>query len=261
MKTETITLIDGSKLECYPTAVHPHIVTDEDIALQLDTPGEYQQIGNKPKRDYTPLEDQEQRQIDHEEFYKNIHLFLANADKILSDSRLFFAPTKIDNGLSFSVGSGLRNATLGVYIEWWLYHNEASIDAEGNPIWYISGSPLSGCHACSSVDRDGKSREAHLKGKFSAVWSTFIDVNRRYLPYKDQYMAYSLKEVAELLKGELDEEQLFKIHLRLDKVKYDNLLANLKKSLHDARKKAFEYNEKIQKLLGDQYREEDENNL
>lgn len=251
--TEKITLIDGSELECFPRALRPNIEAD-DIAL--DATGEYFQVGNKPKREPTPKEIQEERDKKQELFYKNAHLFLANADRILSDSRLFLSPVEIRNGLAYTGPGGLRRPILGVYIEWWLYHKDASIDANGNPIWYISGSPLSGCNACSSVDCKGRARKSKLNGRFSPVWSSFMDVNTRYTSAKEQYIAFSLQEVIDLLHGTTDAEQLFKIHLRLEKVKCDNYIANLKKALTDARKKTMDYKSKIQNQLVSMHRQQ-----
>jgi hypothetical protein len=194
---DKITLIDGSELECYPIALQPEVVESEN--LTLDTTGEYLQIGNKPK----PIAHTEEYKAEREEaqklFYEHAHLFLANADKILSDSRLFLAPVGVVNGLAYTGTSGFRNPTLGIYIEWWLYHKEAAIDAKGLPIWFISGSPLSGRNACCTVDRKGKTHKAHLNGRFMDVWKSFMEVNTRYAEVKQKYMSYTLQEVIELL--------------------------------------------------------------
>lgn len=196
-----ITLIDGSKLECYPKE-HPHSVAQSDSPA-IDTTGEYLQIG---KFDPSVLggiinERSAQFQISHKLFYEHIHMFLANADRILSDSRLFLAPVYVDNGLSVTGKSGLENPTLGIYVEWWLHHKEASIDANGLPIWFISGSPLSGSHACSTVDQNGKTQDAQLNGRFLPVWSSFMEVNKRYTPAKGIYKAYNLQQVIDILEN------------------------------------------------------------
>lgn len=251
-----ITLIDGSQLDCFPIAIS----SEESISgeFSLDTTGQYLQAGKKPHfvTDKEIVERRKQEEIDARLFYEHAHLFLANAEKILSDSRLFLAPVNIVNGLAYTGTSGFHKPTLGIYIEWWLYHKDASIDAKGCPIWFISGSPLSGSHACSAVDRKGKTHRAQLNGSFMAVWRSFVEVNNRYNAFKGRYMAYDLQEVIDILEGTTDEQQFFKLHLRLEKVRYDKYIATLKKSLKLSKEQSDKYKAKIQSLLFQQHREE-----
>ena len=251
-----ITLTDSSQLECSPIALPP----EESISgeFSLDSTGQYLQVCKKAHfvTDKELAERRKQEAIDAKLFYEHAHLFLANADKILSDSRLFLAPVHIVNGLAYTGTSGFRKPTLGVYIEWWIYHKDASIDAKGRPIWFISGSPLSGGNACSAVDRKGKTHRAQLNGRFSAVWSSFVEVNNRYNEFKGRYMAYELREVIDILEGTNDSQQYFKLHLSLEKVRYDNYIANLKNALKQAKELSAEYKVKIQHLIFQQYREE-----
>lgn len=251
-----INLIDGSELECYPIALQPEVAETDNLAL--DTTGQYLQIEKKPHFDTDKEIEARRKQeaVDAKLFYEHAHLFLANADKILTDSRLFLAPVHIVNGLAYTGTSGFRKPTLGVYIEWWIYHKDASIDAKGRPIWFISGSLLSGGNACSAVDRKGKTHRAQLNGRFSTVWRSFMEVNTRYTEVKGRYMAYDLREVIDILKGNADSQRFFKLHLRLEKVRYDNYIANLKKALNQARELSDEYKGKIQRLLFQQYRVE-----
>lgn len=254
--TEKITLLDGSQLDCYPIAFPSEKAVSGEFSL--DTTGEYLQVGKKPHftTDKELAERRKQEEIDEKLLYEHAHLFHANADKILSDSRLFLTPINIVNGLAYTGTSGFRKPTLGVYIEWWLYHKDASIDAKGCPIWFISGSPLSGSNACSAVDRKGKIHRAQLNGSFSAVWSSFVEVNNRYNEFKDRYMAYELREVIDILEGTNDAQQYFKLHLSLEKVRYDNYISNLKRALKQAKELSAEYKVKIQRLIFQQYREE-----
>lgn len=252
---DSITLIDGSILECYPAA----IPSDEIVSggLSLDTSGEYLTVGKKAH--FVPDKElkgrRKQEQMDAKMFYEHTHLFLANAERILSDSRLFLASVHVANGLAYTGTSGFQKPTLGVYIEWWLYHKEASIDAKGRPIWFISGSPLSGSNACSAVDRKGKTHRAELNGSFSSVWSSFTKVNNRYNEAKGRYMAYNLSEAIEILEGEADPGQMFRLHLRLEQVKYENCIANLKHVLKQTNDLAAGYKDKIQQLLFTQHAE------
>ena len=83
-----------------------------------------------------------------------------------------------------------------------------------------------------------------------------MEVNTRYTEVKGRYMTYDLREVIDILKGNADSQQFFKLHLRLEKVRYDNYIANLKNSLKQARELSDEYKDKIQSLLFQQHREE-----
>lgn len=253
---DKITLIDGSQLDCYPIAFPSDEIVSSEFSL--DTTGQYLQIGTKPHftTDKELAERRKQEEIDEKLFYEHAHIFLANTDKILSDSRLFLTPVNVVNGLAYTGTSGFRKPTLGVYIEWWLYHKDASIDAKGHPIWFISGSPLSGGNACSAVDRKGKTHRAQLNSSFSAVWSSFVEVNNRYNEFKGRYMAYELREVIDILEGTNDSQQYFKLHLSLEKVRYDNYISNLKRALKQAKELSAEYKVKIQHLIFQQYREE-----
>lgn len=250
---EFIELLDGSKLECFPILK----TKDETISSEfsLDTTGEYLSVGRRK-----PLPDRrEEERYQDCLLHENVFLFLANADKILSDSRLFLAPVGVVNGMAYTGTSGFRRPTLGIYIEWWLHHKEGSFDRDGNPIWFISGSPLSGASACCSVDRKGKlhHRVYSLKG-FSGTWSTFTKVNNRYNEAKTKYMAYSLEEAIDILKGQTDANQLFKTHLRVEKVKYDNLISSLRSQLLHAKQQSAEYMAKIQQLIFNLHKEEAE---
>lgn len=196
--SNTFTLLDGSQIEGYPLTAP--VKTVNFSGLSIDTTGEYLQVGSKrncePDSDYA-----ENRSRIHRQFYEHVNLFIENKDRILSDSRMFLCPIEVENAMAFTGRSGFQNATLGVYLEWWLHHAEASIDSNGNPIWFISGSPLSGAHACSSVDRENKSQEAKLKGRFRDVWESFMEVNKRYTEEKSKYQSYSIEEVINLMRN------------------------------------------------------------
>ena len=69
-------------------------------------------------------------------------------------------------------------------------------------------------------------------------------------------MAYELREVIDILEGTNDSQQYFKLHLSLEKVRYDNYIANLKNALKQAKELSAEYKVKIQHLIFQQYREE-----
>ena len=199
MEKDIIKLLDGRDLICYrKEEIQQRIDPDE---LSIDTTGEYFSLKKEPIMPHVSMTREEERQYNHHLFTENIWLFLEHAEEILSDSRMFFAPVKIQNGLAYTGTGGFRNPTLGIYIEWWLNFAKESHD-NGNPIWFISGSPLSGCNACSCVDRAGKQVRMSMNKRFWDVWTTFKDVNTRYTEAKQLYQAYSLEDVILKLGGE-----------------------------------------------------------
>ena len=197
-KTETIQLLDGRVLICYrKDDEKPRIVTDE---FSIDTTGEYFSLKKKPLFTQVSMTREAERQYHHHLFTENIRLFLEHAEEILSDSRMFFAPVNIQNGLAYTGTSGFHNPTLGIYLEWWLNFSDESHD-NGNPVWFISGSPLSGCNVCSCADPSGKHIRMSKTKPFWDVWTTFKKVNTRYSEAKQLYEAYSLEDVIIKLRG------------------------------------------------------------
>lgn len=199
METEVIKLIDGRELLCYKKEDTPQRIVPDELAI--DTTGEYFRLKKVPVIALDSLCEKAIRQYHHHLFTENISLFLEHAEEILSDSRMFFAKVNIQNGLAYTGISGFRNPTLGIYVEWWLNYASQSHD-NGNPIWYISGSPLSGCNACSCVDPSGKQIDMSKTKPFVDVWPTFQEVNTRYTEAKQLYQAYSLEDVILKLRGE-----------------------------------------------------------
>lgn len=187
-----IELLNGTILPCYPKDKPSKPISG---ALSIDTTGEYLSTSSQPKviQRQSPLELATP-------FLDCIALFFSHHEQILSDSRLFLTPVPIQNGLAYTGISGFLNPTLGIYIEWWQHFYNESHDKDGNPIWFISGSPLSGSHACASVNMDGVSlSRCHLQGSFMKTWHSFMDVNNRYNEAKANAEAYSLSESIEIL--------------------------------------------------------------
>lgn len=170
--------------------------------LSLDTSGEYLRIGGKPKNEAKDFDQGIERLYKHQIFYENAWFFLEHADEIMKDSRMFLAPVGVQNGIAYTGTSGFRHPTLGIYLEWWLNFSEAAIDGNGNPVWYISGSPLSGRNCCQAATQDGENVNIKQQTKFSDIWSSFCKVNNRYNDVKWNYEAFSLEEVLIRLKGE-----------------------------------------------------------
>ncbi|MCH5217878.1 MAG: hypothetical protein J1F07_04930 [Muribaculaceae bacterium] len=194
-----ITLIDGRTLSCTLKAEQPKTI--QPTGLQLDTTGRYLSVGRKPKTLSKSDEAEATRQYNHHLFTENAWFLLDNAERIFSDSRMFLAPVNIVNGLAYMGTSPFRHPTLGVYLEWWLNYREAAVDAKGNLVWYISGSPLSGSNCCSTVNPDGLQLPISQRTRFSDIWRSFCEVNNRYNEAKQRCEAYTLEEVLQILRG------------------------------------------------------------
>lgn len=188
---------DGICIEAHLKSKLPEQLTRDDISL--DTLGEFLQWGNKPcrhKRRGSCTNDEELNL-----FLRNAHRLIAEADRIMADSRMFLAPLPIRNGLAYTGTSVFSHPTLGIYIEWWR-NNECAWtkDKSGTlqPIYYISGSPLSGCNACEYISAEGKSESLSVR-HFSPVWSSFAKINTHYTEAKQLYESYTLEEVIDKL--------------------------------------------------------------
>ena len=130
-------------------------------------------------------------------FYSNIPLFYDNIERILSDSKLFLTPVDVNNGLAIS--GRFQQATLGVYVEWWIYDHFA-LSIGSYPIWKIAASGLSGGHMCQSVNEHGEPMKANLRGRASDTWKSFIATNNLYSKAKQYFKAYTLEEAVNILK-------------------------------------------------------------
>ena len=193
-----IELINGTSIIAYPNENVANGQIDND--LQLDTTGQYFSLGKRK-----PISTKSQS-IDPEKelFLKNAFFFLANADKIMKDSRMFLAPVPVQSGLAYTGTGGFRNPTLGVYIEWWLNYPFTMMEERGSKrlTYHIAGSPLSGMNHCGTVDEDGNTHTYSFPSPFNRVWRSFMDINTRYDEAKTKYAAFTLQEVACLLREE-----------------------------------------------------------
>lgn len=197
-------LTDNTCIEAFPKAEQPEKIEKDNLAL--DTTGEFLQMGGgrKRRKKIVTCTDEELEKL----FLQNAHRLIGESDTIMADSRMFLAPLPIRNNLAYTGTSGLRNPTLGVYIEWWR-NNECAwtTDERGErqPIYYIAGSPLSGCNKCAYIGPDGDSYSVSVRG-FSSVWRSFMGVNAHYTEAKQLYEAYSLEEVIAILFGDSTEQ-------------------------------------------------------
>ena len=195
MAKGTMTLLNGALLDCYPLK-HPEARVDN--AMKLDTTGKYLTVGrSKCRRDTASINDEERKTL----FLNNAFLFLQNKDRIMSDSRMFLCPVPIQNGLAYTGTAGFNHPTLGVYLEWWLSCEKATILKEDKTKWlvyFISGSPLSGANKCGIVNEKGDIGSESIC-PFSPIWTSFTSINKRYDEAKSLYQAYTLEEVVKKL--------------------------------------------------------------
>lgn len=173
MTTEqSITLVNGAVLPCFPVEMGKHVAVAE--------------IG----------QDQEKLFVD------NIFYLWQHKERILSDSRMFLAPVSVSSGLAY-FGS-IPNPTLGVYMEFWTESEIAvSTDAKGqrNIVYKVVGSPLTGVNDCGVVYEDGIAKVENRQ-PFFKLWRPFATINLRYKEAKQIYQHYTLNEVLRILHNE-----------------------------------------------------------
>ena len=188
METDKITLLNGHILECLKRPEH----------AKTTQPVKY-------------LEDMSN--IDVFKYFANF--LLENADRILSDSRIFLCPIYTQCFSTFFRG----RPTLGTFIEWWLEYPEFSRDKNGNPIYCISGNPMTGSHACYSISKSGSSGIV-MENKFLDILKSFGKVNSLYKEAKDNCEFYQLNKVLRILCGD-------KYELYLELIRAKSRLQNL----------------------------------
>lgn len=134
-------------------------------------------------------------------FLDNAFLFYQKAPRILSDSRMAFAPVPCKNGLG---ELGTRRPTLGVFVEWWLdCEVDLTKDCNANDAltYHFVGNPWTGTNRCWCVYPDGQTA-GFSHSSFSALVSSFMNIHRRYAEMECDQEAYSLDEVVSILKAE-----------------------------------------------------------
>ena len=159
--------------------------------LKLDQTGEFLQTGHR-SLDKKPQKESHQLAEWEKLFLKEAFFLYENKDRILSDISMALTPTPFRNGLAYTGSSGLGDATLGVYLEWWDACRKSVIKNGEKPYaltYRIAGSPLSGSNSCSAVTRDGRTITVHLMSPFSDAWGSFMHINQRYADLKNLYPA------------------------------------------------------------------------
>lgn len=196
----SITLMNGAVLECFPKESHQgDFVPDK---MKLDTTGTYLSIVNKACKPLPRTTEEFERK--KKLFTDNAFYLLAHQERIMRDSRMFLAPVAVQNGLAYTGTSGFNAPTLGIYLEWW---NECSIalrvDKENRRslVFHLAGSPLSGANRCAEVYEDGRTESVQVSS-FISHWRPFTAINTRYDEAKHIYQAYTLEQVLEILHAE-----------------------------------------------------------
>ena len=194
-----IVLMNGTVLECHPKEDIPVTIIKDELAL--DTTGEYLQLSRGQRKPLKKPSPEPWKEL----FYREAFFLYEHREQILSDSRMFLTPLLFENVLAYTGPSGLRNATLGIYLEWWEECEGAVIrkDGEVQALTYIiAGSPLTGSNRCSAVDREGRRMTVCLLPRFSQYWRSFMQINQRYTEAKQLFQTYTLEEtVAKLREG------------------------------------------------------------
>ncbi len=247
-----ITLLNGRELLCYPK-VEPSQPIDN--RMKLDTTGQFLVIGRrKPVMKPTPPEVEQQRKQAVKFFTDHAFFFLDHREKILNDSRMFLAPVPVENGLAYFGTGGFKRPTLGVYVEWWMTCVPAIIGRYRKDTWlvyHIAGSPLSGRNCCGIVNPSGECRSENLPSPFSAIWRSFMEVNKRYDEAKQRYEAYSLEEVVKLLEANDNGDSLKDRELFL--LQRENQI--LRQEIQDTREASAKAVEKMRSTLLNAYLE------
>ena len=178
--------------------------------LGLDTTGEFLRIGRHRHQKKEPARKVVEPWKDL--FFKNAFLLYEHREEILSDRRMALTPLPFENVLAYMGTSGLRNATLGVYLEWWDACGDAVIkDFDGNPwalTYILAGSPLTGANDCRAVTRDGRTFTVKHKGPFRKFWQSFMAINARYAEAKEREKAFTLEKSLRRLKLRLAMKRL-----------------------------------------------------
>ncbi len=138
------------------------------------------------------------------------HLFLnyaaelfSHSQEILSDSMLFFTPVPVVHSITGPMR--LDDPTLGVYIEWWKTCDGSRwTDNNGDIhlVYQLNGSPFCGANLCGATYNHGHIDTVRLQPFHKAVQS-FADINNRYAAYRDEVIAYNMRDALYKLFGRI----------------------------------------------------------
>ena len=186
--------MDGRLIDGYPVATDETDSVNDDT-LNLDKKGQCISV-----QKYSSTDKEKKLEL----FLKNAFRFLANKERILTDSRVFLCPIPVQSGMTISGTSGFMNPTLGVYLQWWDACSGAlRTDENGRRslVFKLSGSNLSGVNKSGEVFEDGSVGYDCLR-PFKSYWYPFVKINNAYTEAKNKYQAYTLEQVTEILERE-----------------------------------------------------------
>lgn len=186
-----ILLKNGNVLDCYVKEDRPMTIKPDVVGL--DMTGEFLWTDGSRKKKPLTMQEEPWKEL----FLKEAFFLYEHRNAIYADSRMFLTPLPFDNGLAYTGTSGLGNASLGVYLEWWDNCERAIFKDKDEVIaltYFIAGSPLSGSNHCRVVNKKGISTSVVFSSPFSDIWSSFMRINQRYTEAKQIYQAYTLKE-------------------------------------------------------------------
>ncbi len=146
------------------------------------------------------------RELTNEElmFAESAWLLYNNREKILADPRMAYAPIDMQNALAY-IDFGLynRNATIGVYLDWWYTYERAKpTNEQGLPSLVVRfiGSPLSGQNKCQVVTTEGNVEEWWCPS-FASLWEPFAWTCKTFMRNRPANLRpYTLEEVICMLK-------------------------------------------------------------
>lgn len=204
MEKNILTLLDGREVTVFP------LPRDKEV-------DEYMVIHERRNYPYSEAERFAQLKAAHDRYtkavddkylaetkdaksllFKNIRLIYDNAERILTDSRMFLAPLTCAGGLYYSGSGPFENPVLGVYLQWWMTCKEAH-PKDDEWVFYFSGSPLSGINHCGVIGIEGQ-KESIKVADFDNLYKSFARINKMYSDLSDTCEHYPLREVIERLK-------------------------------------------------------------
>lgn len=162
----TVKLRDGRDLECF------------------------QKTETSPEQFKWP--DKDTQDAEYKLLKENAHFIFANRGKVLSDSRIFFAPVNIMSGGAY-IGAFVK-PTLGTYVEWWIARRKDELAL------FVSGSPLSGANVSTAVMKDGKVVKLEPDGIFLNLVKEFNSFHKQYNDIRANCDAYTLDDAISKLK-------------------------------------------------------------
>ena len=197
--SDKIVLLDGRELTAYPCIWHEPSMADR----RVPTIEEFLALDAQQGEDMDSAAKEEAIALQRL-FIENAFFLYEHREQILSDSRMFLCPIAVEHSIAYTDSSGLREPTLGIYLEWWMNCKgvlRVGDNGARSLVYYLAGSPLSGANGCAAIREDGKSERVELS-PFSEYWKSFMHINKRYDNAKSCYEAYTLQQVIDFLKEE-----------------------------------------------------------